>query len=94
MQVTKGRVIGKTGADGVYSAVIPELKLGISIKIDDGTMGPQYTVMQELLTQLGLLSYEEQALLENYNHHINKNWNKKITGSVIPSGAWKAEKIQ
>ena len=57
-------------------------------------MGPQYTVMQELLTQLGLLSNEEQALLENYNHHINKNWNKKITGSVIPSGAWKAEKNQ
>ena len=93
MQATKGRIIGKTGADGVYSAVIPHLKIGISIKIDDGTMGPQYTVMQELLTQLGLLSKEEQAHLENYHHHINKNWNKRITGSVVPSGAWKAEKL-
>jgi len=93
MQTTKGRIIGKTGADGVYSAVIPSLKIGISVKIDDGTMGPQYTVMQELLSQLGLLSADEQASLENYHHHITTNWNKNETGIVVPSGDWKAERL-
>jgi L-asparaginase II len=93
MQVTQGRIIGKTGADGVYSAVIPQYKIGISVKIDDGTMGPQYTVMQALLSQMGLLSIEEQTELDDYHHHTTKNWNKNITGKVVPSSEWHAPNL-
>ena len=49
IKVTKGRIIGKTGADGVYSLVIPSEGIGITVKIDDGKMGPQYQVVQEVL---------------------------------------------
>ncbi len=85
---TKGRIIGKTGADGVYSAVIPSLKIGISIKIDDGSMGPQYTAMQHLLRSMGLLTVTEAQELEPYRIHTTRNWNKNITGTVEPNSDW------
>ena len=47
-------VIGKTGAEGVFGLVLPERKIGIAIKIEDGRMGPQYGVAQHLLNLLGV----------------------------------------
>lgn len=70
ISVTKGRIIGKTGADGVYCMVDTKNGLGISIKIDDGKMGPQYQVAQELLTYLNLISPEEKKQLEPF-HEID-----------------------
>jgi L-asparaginase II len=32
-------VIAKVGAEGVYSAVLPSLDLGIALKVHDGDMG-------------------------------------------------------
>ena len=66
MNVTKGRIIGKTGADGVYCLAIPEKQWGISIKVDDGKMGPQYQIAQELLRKLELITEEEAQLLNPY----------------------------
>lgn len=68
MSVTQGRIIGKTGADGVYSLAIPEKEWGIAIKIDDGKMGPQYQVAHQLLKELGLLSKSEIEQLEKYGN--------------------------
>ena len=66
MAITKGRIIGKTGADGVYCLSIPEKKWGIAIKVDDGKMGPQYQIAQQLLINLGLLNEVEAGLLDPY----------------------------
>jgi len=68
MAVTKGRIVGKTGADGVYSLAIPEKEMGVAIKIDDGKMGPQYQVAHQLLKQLNVLSHEESMELEKYGN--------------------------
>ncbi|MEO5799850.1 MAG: asparaginase [Gemmatimonadales bacterium] len=38
MQAWPGRVIAKIGAEGVYSAALPELGLGIALKVEDGDM--------------------------------------------------------
>jgi L-asparaginase II len=38
MQAWPGRVIAKIGAEGVYSASLPTLDLGIAIKVHDGDM--------------------------------------------------------
>jgi L-asparaginase II len=73
MRVTQGRIVGKTGADGVYCLAIPHKKWGIAIKIDDGKMGPQYQVAQEILVKLNLLTPEEASALEQHWHcnHLN-----------------------
>lgn len=80
MAVTKSAIIGKTGADGVYSIAIPEKKLGISIKIDDGRMGPQYNVAQKILEILELISHDESEKLQHYLHVQNINFGGKNVG--------------
>jgi L-asparaginase II len=79
---SKGRIIGKTGADGVYSIAIPAKKWGICIKIDDGKMGPQYNVAQALLEQLNLLEPEEAQALSSYLELDIRNWSGMHTGST------------
>lgn len=74
MEVTKGRIVGKTGADGVYCLAIPHKKWGIAIKIDDGKMGPQYQVAQEILTKLNLITAEEADQLSSHWHCKNTNF--------------------
>ena len=82
MAVTKGRIIGKTGADGVYSLAIPEKEWGIAIKIDDGKMGPQYQVAHQLLKELDLISSSEIVQLEKYGNSSLVNFAGKEVGDT------------
>ena len=75
---TNAAVLGKTGADGVYCAILPEMGLSIAIKIDDGKMGPQYLVTQLLLKSLGisfqkpLSKYDQSPVLNNNKHQVGE----------------------
>lgn len=80
MKVTQGRIVGKTGADGVYCLSVPHKNWGIAIKIDDGKMGPQYQVAQEILLKLNLLTPEEAQQLESHWHCDNKNFAGNYVG--------------
>ncbi len=80
---TKGRIIGKTGADGVYCLVDTQTGMGISIKIDDGKMGPQYQVAQELLDHLNLISQEIKDSLDSYHEFELTNFSGNVIGSSI-----------
>lgn len=82
ISVTSGKVIGKTGADGVYSIGIPSKKWGVCIKIDDGKMGPQYNVAQSLLETLNLVSEEEASKLQGYLESEIRNWAGLTTGKT------------
>ncbi len=82
MRVAGKSVIGKTGADGVYCIGLPERKLGICIKIDDGKMGPQYHVAQKLLQDCGVLSQEACAELAHYITAPQHNFAGNRTGML------------
>ena len=77
ISATKGEVIGKTGADGVFCMAFPKLKMGCAIKIDDGKMGPQYKVAQAIVDSLGISISED---LSKYQETAVKNWNKHTVG--------------
>jgi L-asparaginase II len=83
IRVTQGRIIGKTGADGVYCIADTSRNLGISIKIDDGKMGPQYQVAQELLDHLELISPEEKKQLESYHEFELRNFSGNLVGKSV-----------
>jgi L-asparaginase II len=84
MKVTNGRIVGKTGADGVYCLSIPEKNWGIAIKIDDGKMGPQYQVAQELLIKFNLISQEEAEKLNPYREFDLTNFaGNKVGKSLV-----------
>jgi L-asparaginase II len=86
MRVTKGRIVGKTGADGVYCLSIPEKNWGIAIKVDDGKMGPQYQVAHGLLSALGLLLPDEIEALKSHGYCENLNFAGNCVGysDVVP----------
>lgn len=61
MRAGKGRVAVKTGAEGFFAAMIPELGFGIALKIDDGAGRASETTMAAILDQLGLLGDDKPA---------------------------------
>jgi L-asparaginase II len=86
IEASKGRVLGKTGADGVFCMAFPELGFGCAIKIDDGKMGPQYFVAQAIINALGI---ELKDTLSQYVQSPVKNWNKHNVGIQRISGELK-----
>ncbi|MBI1221768.1 MAG: asparaginase [Bacteroidetes bacterium] len=75
-------LIGKTGAEGIYSLSFHKKIIGATIKIDDGKMLPQYNVAQKLVGKSGLFSAEELAQLHSYLCAPITNFNKWETGHI------------
>ncbi len=48
-------LVAKTGAEGVYIAIVPSLGLGVALKIDDGASRGSETLIAALLIALGAL---------------------------------------
>lgn len=61
MRSAKGHAAVKTGAEGFFAGMIPELGLGIAIKIDDGAGRAADAVIAALLDKLGVLGDAENA---------------------------------
>jgi L-asparaginase II len=55
MEATGGKALIKTGAEGVYCACLPDLGLGIALKIDDGAGRASEVAMAALLDHVGAL---------------------------------------
>lgn len=84
-RVCEGRVMIKTGAEGVYGGVIPHLGIGFALKIDDGAGRAANVALGALLTQLGALTTAEYEQLEHHFHPTIINTNDKTTGEIIAS---------
>ena len=55
MRAMGGKVSIKTGAEAVFVAMLPEQKLGIALKIEDGNGRASEAVLVSLLAKLGAL---------------------------------------
>ncbi len=63
IEVTGERALVKTGAEGVYCAALPELGLGVALKVEDGAGRAAEVLMGRILVALGVLSEAEQERL-------------------------------
>ncbi|MFQ5703720.1 MAG: asparaginase [Gemmatimonadales bacterium] len=54
MQTYTGRVLAKVGAEGVYLAAVPERRLGIALKVQDGNHRAAMVAILAILEQLQL----------------------------------------
>jgi len=82
MEVGKGRVFTKVGAEGVYCGAIPELGLGFALKIDDGTGRGAEAAVAALLAHL---LRDDEALSARFAGMASvtlKNWNGIEVGEV------------
>lgn len=80
MEVAGEQVVAKTGADGVYCMGLRKKGWGVSIKIDDGTMGPQYIAAQHLLEKFINLSSDACEKLKEYHTEERYNFSKRHVG--------------
>ncbi|MEM8591823.1 MAG: asparaginase, partial [Pseudomonadota bacterium] len=54
-------VVVKTGAEGVFTAILPDQRLGIALKITDGTTRAAEAVVTRLLARAGVLDADHPA---------------------------------
>lgn len=73
MRATGGRVAVKTGAEAVYVAIIPERKLGVAVKIEDGGTRASEAAITALLVHLGVLDAAHPVVGRLLNDPM-KNW--------------------
>jgi L-asparaginase II len=57
-----GRILVKTGAEGVYAGLIPELGLGIAVKCDDGSSRASEAMMAAAIDALLPMSAAERQI--------------------------------
>ena len=86
MRATGGRVAIKGGADGAYVAILPEQRLGVALKIVDGSERAKEATIAAVLTKLGVLDPAHPAALGLVNTAM-KNRRGIVVGSVRPAAA-------
>ena len=86
MRAMDGRVAIKTGAEGVFVAIIPEKRLGVALKIADGTTRASEAAIAAILVKLGVLDADHPATKARMTPEI-RNWRGTLCGHVTPSQA-------
>ncbi|MEM9524452.1 MAG: asparaginase [Pseudomonadota bacterium] len=84
MRAMEGRVAVKTGAQGVFVAIVPEHRLGVALKIVDGATRASECVIATILAQLGVLD-ERHPVARSYLAAPTVNWRGISTGLVTAS---------
>ena len=65
MEATKGKAVVKIGAEGVYCGALPELGLGLALKVEDGASRAAEFLVVQLLERLGVLDDGARADLQS-----------------------------
>lgn len=84
MQAWPGRVIAKIGAEGVYSATLPELGLGIALKVEDGDQKSAglalVAVLDAITARFGADRFWPGEALESWREPAIRNTRRESTG--------------
>jgi len=84
MRAMEGKVAVKTGAEAVFVAILPEVGLGIALKISDGSTRAAESAITGLLIKYGALDRNHPTALKWLSGPI-KNWRNTITGRMALS---------
>ena len=77
----------KGGAEGVYTAALPDLGLGMALKIDDGAMRASECAAAHILRALGCFTPAQAARLAPFLNPVIKNDAGRDTGTIRPASA-------
>lgn len=87
MQAAPGRIFAKTGAEGVFCAVLPEQGLGIALKCDDGGTRASEAMIAGLLARLMESEDPAYAALDALANKTLRNWNGTEVGKIRATDA-------
>ena len=82
MRLGEGRVIAKSGAEGLICLALPEAGLGVAVRVRDGSFRTHPVVVAELLRQLGVGDPElPRRILEAHPPQL-RNHNGRVVGEL------------
>jgi L-asparaginase II len=82
------RVLVKTGAEGVYAAVLPERRLGLALKVADGAGRAASVALLALLQALGALDAGATGALAHRARPELRNHAGVAVGRIEPASGW------
>jgi L-asparaginase II len=85
IRATAGRVLAKGGAEGVFTAFVPHLAIGVALKIDDGANRAADVAILAILDALGALApREREALQRHLEPVLHAGSERVVAGSLRP----------
>ncbi len=85
MSITGRKIALKTGAEGVYTAALPTLGLGVALKVADGAGRAAEVAMGQVLRELNLLTEDElRALADTLTPPVPNRVGRE-TGRIRPA---------
>lgn len=79
----------KTGAEAVYVAILPQQRIGIALKITDGSTRAAEAAIARILVSLGVLDYDHPATRKRLDT-VQTNWRGMETGLFRTSDGFAA----
>lgn len=87
MEATGRRVTVKTGAEALFTAILPEQGLGVALKIEDGGTRGSECAIAAILARLGVVDAADPAVLRRLTPPID-NRSGAIVGKIAPAEAF------
>jgi len=84
MRAMSGRTVVKTGAEGVFVAVLPERGLGVALKIQDGATRAAENMIAAILSRLGVADAAHPLVQKRLNPTL-KNFADLTVGYIRPA---------
>jgi L-asparaginase II len=85
MTLSGGRVVAKSGAEGLICLAVPERELGIAIRVLDGSFRAHAVVAVATLEQLDILDAPTRgAILARHSPKL-RNHNSRLVGEIRPA---------
>lgn len=81
IRAMQGKVAAKTGAEGVFVAILPEQGLGVALKIADGATRASEAAITAILVHLGIVERNDPVVTEYLTGPI-RNWKGVETGKM------------
>ena len=84
MAAMGGTVAVKTGAEAVYTAILPAQGLGVALKIEDGATRASECAIAALLVRLGAVAADDPAVARRLSPPITSR--RGVPGRLDPPG--------
>jgi L-asparaginase II len=85
MALSGGRVVAKSGAEGLICLAVPERELGIAIRVLDGSFRAHAAVVVAALEQLDVLDAPTRAAILTRHSPELRNHNGRLVGELRPA---------
>lgn len=85
LRAARGKIVAKSGAEGVFCVGVVGAGIGIAVKVDDGSSRPHPVIVTTILKQLGYLDADAERELAKYLQPEVRNHRGEVVGQIVPA---------